>query len=180
MADRPLSGFHFFGVSLRDFTLFGINSGISAFSGFQFGDPRLFGVSIRGFPPFRVFNSEIPAFSGFQFGDFRFSGFQFGDFRVALRGSPLGRFFLSVLGVLRTFRIISGFFFSGNQVHFGQVDPFRGFFSGKWVHFGASFRAFGSISVFLGAIGSILGISLRRLGLFFCFFKSLVPLRGFC
>ena len=198
------SGFHFFGVSpfsefqFRDFRLFGFsirrsppfrgfNSGISAFSGFQFGDPRLFGVSIRGFPLFRGFDSGIFVFSSFISGIlagiptrkvFLVSFGSFAHFLAHFRFFFSGKWvhFRVFFGQLAPFRG----FFSGNQVHFGQVDPFRGFFSGKWVHFGASFRAIGSISVFSGAIGSILGISLRRLGPFFCFFKSLVPFRGFC
>ena len=213
VADRPLSGFHFFGVSLRGFHPFrNFNSGISAFSGFQFGDPRLFGVSIRGFLPFRAFNSEIPAFSGFQFGHFRLFGlsirrsppfrgfnsgissFRFGDphsegfsgqFWEFAHFSAHFRFFFSGKWVhfrvfFRAVGSISGFLFgpsgpfrasgSISGVLFGQVGPFRGLFSGDWVHF----------VFFLGAIGSILGISLGRLGPFFCFFKSLVPFRGFC
>ena len=205
-------GFIFSGFPFGDFTLFGIsiqgfppfrvfNSEIPAFSGFQFGDFRLFGFSIWRSPPFRGFNSGISAFSGFRFGDFRLLRLHFGDFRFPLRGSPLGKFFLSVLGVLRTFRLISGFF-SGKWVHFrvffravgsisgllfGQSGPFRAIGSISGVFFRASgsisgplFGRLGPFRFFWGAIGSILGISLGRLGPFFCFFKSLVPFRGFC
>ena len=184
--NSPFSEFQFrdfrlFGFSIRRSSPFrGFNSGISAFSGFQFGDPRLFGVSIRGFPLFRGFDSGIFAFSGFISGIF---AFRFGD--------PHSEgFFLSVLGVLHTFRLLSGFFraggsisgvffrrlalfrgfFSGNQVHFGQVDPFRGFSSGKWVHFGASFRAIGSISVVFGGHRVLFGYFVGAIGSSFFFF----------
>ena len=166
VADRPLSGFHFFGVSFRGFHPFrNFNSGISAFSGFQFGDPRLFGVSIRGFPPFRVFNSEIPAFSGFQFGDFRFFG-------VSIRGFSPSQ--ASFRGFSLSARDPHSEGFSCQFWEFCALfGSFQVFFSGKWVHFRVFFRAVGSISGFLfgqsgpfRASGSISGVLFGQVGPF--------------
>ena len=63
-------------------------------------------------------------------------------------------------------------FFSGNQVHFGQVDPFRGFFG-----------QVGAFRVFFGRLGPF-RFFVRAIGPFRCWgdgvnFVFLVPLRFF-